>query len=71
MSKYQLDSTDPLSYKILGEGPFEVTDFNGNPVDEAKRFDETVLAMSRSGFSYETIENIVDVIVALLHIGNV
>ena len=35
LSKYELDSTDPLSYKILGEGPFEITDFNDNQVEES------------------------------------
>ena len=69
LSKYQLRATDPCSYKILGRKNFEVTDFNGNLVDESKSFDTTIQAMSRSGFTYEEIENIIDVVIAILFIG--
>ena len=69
LSKYQLRATDTCSYKILGRKNFEVTDFNGNLVDESKSFDTTIQAMSRSGFTYEEIENIIDVVIAILFIG--
>ena len=48
-----------------------MVDFNGQKVEEAKNFEETCTALNRSGFTYDEIENIVDVIIAILFLGNV
>ena len=71
LSKYALESVDPTHFKILGNGPFDIQDFNGEPINEAQHFEQTILAMNRSGFSYDEIENVIDVIIAVLYLGNV
>ena len=69
LSKYQLSNADPRSYSILGRQIPQLTDFNGNLVDESKSFDDTIQAMSRSGFTREEIENVIDVVIAVLIVG--
>ena len=71
LSKYDLQSDDPLSFRILGEGPFDIQDFNGDVIDEAEHFDQLYSALQRSGFAEDEIENITDVIMAILYLGNV
>lgn len=68
--KYELNR-DPIRYAILGNGPFEIHDFNGNVADEKDRFTLTLASLVRSGFTEDDIENILDVTVALLYLGNV
>ena len=71
LSKYDLASHDPASFKILGHGPFEMQDFNGEPVNEAENFGELYSALTRSGFSAGEIESVTDIIIAVLYLGNV
>ena len=70
LEKYQLDG-DPRKFKILGDGPYDLLDFNGQAVDEKARFNSTLESLLRSGFSESEVEGICDVIVALLYLGNV
>ena len=62
-------SSDLGQFKLLGQGPFDLHGFNGGRIDEAKRFQETVIGLARSGFLEAEIENIFDVLVALLKVA--
>ena len=59
------------SFKILGTGPSQIQDFNGVPIDEAIRFEQTISSLEGSGFSTVEISSILDGIVGLMHLGNV
>ena len=48
-----------------------MNDFNGNKVDEAKRFSQTISSLEDSGFSIFEIQGIFDVVVGIMHLGNV
>ena len=71
VAKYGLTEVEANSFNMLKGDTYDLLDLNGAKVDEFAKFEQTFTSLVRSGFTQEDIDNVLDVIVALLHLGQI